>query len=505
MLAVGLCGLLFRMDFGENRRRARSTRLREGRSQNQPGGVDAADLFLQMQQQAALIAALTAQVQAMQAAGQTAAGGGIAASGTGGGTGSAGQPGGKIRRRGFVVGGPRRHGRSRISKPGLPSDPLDALDQTPSAAPVSRVVPTLSATSVVPGSTTPLPTIQRLKDLPKIGKDRDELPYFKWKVDARAYIDAAQLGAVLDKDPPNASSSPEWRAWFSHADAVVYAAILAAVGRVSILSDVIRRLQGQQGAAGKAWDAVHDHYVRLADTNQTYLMGKVRTLAPKEGENMEAFLNRCQALRDEFEAYNLQLDDNLLVTQVFSSLSHQWKQSCGLNQLSTAQISWQMASQLLQAEDNSRRQSNTEAEDALLPLGWTRRSKGGARQAEGRPKSSSDPSSHAHAAGGRKGDSGSSGGGGARDRTKDDRRGDKGSSLIVCYCCFKTGHGCGACPTKEEGWRLTPEAKAKADQIRRERMEQSSRDRAAANQAKGKKEEAGSSSASEGRTTHPSV
>ena len=70
---------------------------------------------------------------------------------------------------------------------------------------------------------------------------------------------------------------------------------------------------------------------------------------------MEQFLNRCFQLRDEFASYDVELDDKLLVTQVFSKLSYQWKKSTGLADSSVETLLWDDVASALQAEDNARR------------------------------------------------------------------------------------------------------------------------------------------------------
>jgi hypothetical protein len=40
------------------------------------------------------------------------------------------------------------------------------------------------------------------------------------------------------------------------------------------------------------------------------------------------------------------------------------------------------------------------------------------------------------------------------------------SGLIVCFKCFKVGHGVADCSDRTAGWRLTPEAKEKAFALR---------------------------------------
>jgi hypothetical protein len=320
------------------------------------------------------------------------------------------------------------------------------------------------------GGKSSLPSVQKLRDLPNIGKEKDELPYHKWKVDALAYIEAARAGKVLTTPPPGTGESFAYQEWFAQANAIVYASLLAAVRSVQVLGDAVRRLQGKPDSALKAWKAIEAHYVRMADTNLTYLMGKVRSLVPTDGESMESFLNRCQALRDEFDAYGLELEDHLLITQVFQGLSHQWKQSCGLNRVSVATLQWAVVAEMLQQEDNSRRQSNTKATDALLPLGWTRKHPGGAFHAKGEEEHNNPLSfpaaPRACACAGTPRDSGKG------KRVKKEHNG--GAVLparknFVCYHCLKSGHTWTHCRTRPAEWKPTAEDKQKADRIRDER------------------------------------
>jgi hypothetical protein len=161
----------------------------------------------------------------------------------------------------------------------------------------------------------------KLKSLPPLGREKGQLPYGKWKVDAYAMLDAAQASFVIETGYPDDASELE-RQRYRVCNSVVYAAFLQAVREIPVLGDRVRRLQGGRQSAYDGWHVIKSHFVRLSDTNQTFLLRKLQDLEPKEGEFMEQFLNRCFQLRDEFASYDLELDDKLLVTQVFSKLSY---------------------------------------------------------------------------------------------------------------------------------------------------------------------------------------
>jgi hypothetical protein len=320
----------------------------------------------------------------------------------------------------------------------------------------------------------------KVEALPRLGsKEKEGLSYHNWKVDARATIAAAH-GAewVLDIEPPLAEEFEAVRAWYEPVDKMVYAVLLKSVSDVPILSDIVRRLQGEWGSGHKAWWAIHSHYVRVAETNRTFLAAKVTALKPKERESMEAFLNRCEALREEHKQYGIELPDNMLITQVFRHLSQNWRVHTGLNGVSFSSLPWGTVKDKLQGEDNIRRQSNTTAEDATMPLGWTK-GYGGAKAAGGSESSdASNPSTGgANKAGGdppfKRPDNAKKGGA----KPPGTRKG-MGPNL-VCYHCKKSGHVWTECRTKPEGWEPSDEDKAEADKLRAARLEQSAKAKAA--------------------------
>ena len=202
------------------------------------------------------------------------------------------------------------------------------------------------------------------------------------------------------------------------------------------------------------------------------LMAKLIQLKPIQREGMESFLLRCQALKDEFDSYGVDLQDSLLITQVLRTLSLQWRRSAGIEG-ETSLMTWVQVSEQLLTEDNARKQSKRDASDALLPLGYVRGREAGAASSQG----TSGPPAQAAATTGQK-----AGGGRPqspyRGRSNSPARTPGGS--LVCFCCLRSGHVHMKCPTKPEGWRLTPEQRSKAEAVRTARMEQSSADRTSA-------------------------
>jgi gag-polypeptide of LTR copia-type len=356
----------------------------------------------------------------------------------------------------------------------------------------------LGGTSTWDGKSSRLPKKVKVESLPRLGsKEKEGLPYHKWKVDARATI-AAAYGAewVLDIDPPTEEEPAELREWYEPVDKMVYAALLKAVSDVPILSDFVRRLQGTWGAGYKAWRTIKKHYVRMADTNRTYLASKLTSMKPKERESMESLLNRFELLREEYDQYGVPLSDELLITQVFSHLSQNWRVNTGLNGKDLSKMTWGEVKEKLQQEDNIRRQSNTTAEDATLPLGWTKGYAAAKVASAGESDAKDKPAvGLANKAGGSppsKGKEKPKQGGAPKEVKK------QGEGLLfVCYCCKKSGHVWTKCRNKPDGWVPSDEDKAEADRLRAQRIAQSNAARAksAGDQA--------SASAASGSTSAP--
>ena len=237
---------------------------------------------------------------------------------------------------------------------------------------------------------------------------------------------------------------------YRQANSVVFAALPAAVRDIPVIGDKVRRLHGGDESAKESWLKIKSHFVRLADTNHTFLLKRLHELEPRESESMESLLNRCYQLREDFLSYDLELDDKLLITQVFSKLSYQWKLTTGIAGISVDQLSWDEVAIALQSQDNARRQSNTTAADALFPLGWTRRNKG-----EGKAKKAgSPPREKKEEAGGKQPKP--AGGGKKKGNPGKNPRGP-----LVCFCCSGE-HMWHKCPELPEGWNPTPEDREKA-------------------------------------------
>jgi len=310
----------------------------------------------------------------------------------------------------------------------------------------------------------------KLKALPLLGREKGQLPYGKWKVDAYAMLDAAHASTVVETGYPDDASVLE-RQMYRVCNSVVYAALLQSVRDVPVLGDRVRRLQGGRQSGYDAWQAIKSHYVRLSDTNQTFLLRKLQDLEPKDGEFMEQFLNRCFQLRDEFASYGIELDDKLLVTQVFSKLSYQWKKSTGLADSTAESLLWDDVASALQAEDNARRQSNTKAADALLPLGWSKawQTVGSGKKAVSPQRSRpSSPSSRPTPAARSPSRSPSP----ARARASSSSRPEakrKEARGLVCWYCHGE-HLWFNCPTKPAAWQPSEADKQRARSKRQEQL-----------------------------------
>lgn len=322
--------------------------------------------------------------------------------------------------------------------------------------------PCSSAAAVV----TPAPARPSLlhlkpKDLKKLGKEKDELPYYRWKQAVGSTVRAAGGNRYLGELDLTGLSADDVEIHEQN-DAILYSALYGAVAHVTTLGDKVGRVGNSFGSAAKAWEMIKAFYVRLGEHNESFLDGKLAKLAPGEGESMEVFLNRCERLRSEYESYGLVLEDSRLLRQVKQKLSMSWLQATGLSKVDATRISWEDASYALQLEDNTRRQANTDAVDALLPLGW--KPQGGAKAkahaASGEPKdpTPSPTPAPAHAA------PAVAGKGPAKGKGPGKGAAPKGGTTFdksqwVCYYCIEVGHGVNECPTKPAGWKPTPESR----------------------------------------------
>jgi hypothetical protein len=162
----------------------------------------------------------------------------------------------------------------------------------------------------------------------------------------------------------------------------------------------------------------------------------------------------------------------MLITQVFRHLSQNWRVNTGLNAVPFTSLSWGTVKDKLQMEDNIRRQSNTTAEDATMPLGWT---KGHARAktanagenpeappAMGRGAFKAEGEYH-----GKRPENYQQGG--ARQPAKVKGLGPS----VVCYHCKKSGHVWHVCRTKPDGWEPSAQDVSEAERMRGIRLDQS--------------------------------
>jgi hypothetical protein len=327
----------------------------------------------------------------------------------------------------------------------------------------------------------------RLSDLPVLGTEKGELPYSVWRVDAKAVIAAAQGEEILTTPFP-AHMDGSVQAWYRRANSTVYAALLTSVRGQRLLADKVRRLEGTSSSSYEAWCTIQDHFIKKGRNNLSYLEGKLRALVPKDTENMESFLSRCEDLRVVYSSYGLTLADQQLITHVLSHLSLQWQRLNSVQAMDSCHWTWSMLSEALLLEDNERRQANWKAPDALLPLGW-KKYKGDARAASGRSSSSprtrgnarratssdespssSPPSTpkgtHSHTStpstspSKEKSYASAARGGGSKTYTT------KGP--LVCYHCCKVGHVWvdRACPLYDSKWKPNEGHKTQAQALR---------------------------------------
>jgi hypothetical protein len=143
-----------------------------------------------------------------------------------------------------------------------------------------------------------------------------------------------------------------------------------------------------------------------------------------------------------------------------------WLTATGLSKETAAALTWEQVSAALQHEDNNRRHSNTDAVDAVMPLGWTSRAgeKGKARGAMAeQPGSGLGDSGQAHAAPAvaAKGKGPVKGARGVPPKPLD-------MTKWVCFHCLEVGHGVKECPTVPPGWKPTAESKRRVQEKKAE-------------------------------------
>ena len=317
----------------------------------------------------------------------------------------------------------------------------------------------------------------KIPALPLLARQPLGLPYTKWSKSVKIKLGAVGAGATIsDSWTP---STPEEVQWWNIVNPLVYAALYDAVQKNDTLSDNIARYFENDGAGRLAWNAIKAFYVRVAEGNSETLMLKLNALAPGEKESMESFLCRCNNLREEYQQYNLSLDDSLLISHVFGQLDTTWRWMSDMSNTPTNILAWDGVADALQKQDNQRRQGQKQ-NPLILPLGWVSRELyqkpkvAAAHAAQGAPQDSNQGAAANAAQGGYKGKNTRYNTGppaGQKWTAASGIPGQKAGSFFICFCCFEFGHGCNECPKRSPGWKITPEIKAKATALRDAKLE----------------------------------
>ena len=314
----------------------------------------------------------------------------------------------------------------------------------------------------------------KMPALPLLGKPPNALPYVKWNKAVKIKLKAVGVKAVVDSQWT--PGTPEEVQWWDHVNSLVFAALYDAVTKYETLSDNIARYCDEPNSGRLAWAAIKAYHVRLAEGNRESLLLNVNSLLPGERESMESYLCRCNNLREEFQEYNLTLDDSLLISHIFSNLDPTWRWMSGFSERPTDTLAWEIVSQALQMQDNRRRQG-TKQNPMILPLGWV------SRELYNKPKDAA-----AHSAQGVNSGAANAAIGGNHQHPKYSKSGPSAHtsgtpgqkpSFFVCFCCLEFGHGSDKCPTRAPGWKVTPQIRAKAMSLRDKKMEEYGRAKAA--------------------------
>jgi len=286
-----------------------------------------------------------------------------------------------------------------------------------------------------------------------------------------AHLEAVGGSWVLTNNPPGEASPLEHRTWYHKSNAIIYAALLEAVRDTPVLASEVRGVAEFGNSARLAWDEIHRHFLKTSELTEDSLKSKLISTVPGKTESMRSFLTRLDDLWREFEAHGFEPKEVDFVTQALRALTLPWRNALGeLGRRPNRDIPWVACKEELQNEDNRRRISNLSGPDALLPLGWTKKEGGHLHYAAGESGTAAAAST-----GPAKGKGpGKFKGGGKQERKAGDL------DLLVCFCCLKTGHGADKCRNKPANWVLTPEQKAKAMEIRKQRIAQSQKDKASA-------------------------
>ena len=327
--------------------------------------------------------------------------------------------------------------------------------RTTSAVPVhttatSGGMPATGTEFLTPGKEIKIPA------LPVLGK-APGLSYPKWSKVAKIKLGTAGMGAVLD--PQWIPSTSDEDLWWKTVNPLVFAVLYDAVQGKDTLCDKVARFHKDEGAGRLAWNAIKAYHVRIAEGNKEVLLQKVTALIPGSRESMESFLCRCENLREEFQEYNLNLDESLLISHLFGCIDQTWRWLCGFADIPTEALTWEDVSEALLKQDNQRRNA-TKPNPLILPLGWI------ARDTYDKSKEGA-----AHAAQGSRFVSPKEGNPKYPSAGPNTSSGPQKESFFICFCCFEFGHSCDKCPKKPPHWKLTNQAKAKAMKLRNEKVE----------------------------------
>ena len=327
--------------------------------------------------------------------------------------------------------------------------------------------------------------------LPLLGSPAPAMPYVKWSKAVKIKLSAVGVGVVL-KTNWN-PSTPEEHTWWGVVNPLVFASLYEAIQKYDTLCDNIARFFEDPDAGRLAWEAIKAFHVKLAEGNKETLMLKLNALVPGDKESMVTFICRCNNLREEYQEYNLVLEDSLLISHLFLQLDPIWRWMCGFADTPTDTLLWDDVSSALLKQDNQRRQGQRQ-NPLALPLGWVPRdvyNKGKvaaahAAQGESNDKASSESSKEgaANAAQGSSHSKGFKGKPGGKSSLPDPRNQNpsgtqypKVGPYFVCFCCLEFGHGLGECPKRTSGWKVTKEQRAKALALRDAKLEKAGKTR----------------------------
>ena len=310
--------------------------------------------------------------------------------------------------------------------------------------------------------------------LPMLGKPPNGLPYVKWSKAVLIRLRAVGAGQVLNLNWT--PSTPEEQQWWEMVNPLVFAALYESTQRYETLSDNVARHTDDMGCGRLAWNVIKAYHVRLAEGNRETLLLKLNALVPGDRESMESFLCRCNNLREEFQQYNLSLEDSLLISHVFSHMDQTWRWMSGFADLPTSVLTWDDVQDALQKQDNQRRQGNKQ--NALtLPLGWI------PRDLYNKPKEAAAHAAHGNGLRYSTGNESKGQNSGTWAKNSNDKPQHSGvqqnsqqkESFFICYCCLEFGHGSDKCPKRTPGWKVTAEVRAKALQMRNLKLEKHGR------------------------------